>query len=313
MKSKFVFICAAGHSGSTLLDLLLGSHPEGISVGEITQLPKNIALNSVCSCGRHLSECDFWSHLITDFGNSIDQDLWKSPYSLNLGFIKAGDEIDPQHQTRLRMALRKLTYGAEYARLRWRLPTLPFFHREIKEGAAGKTGLFKFILERTKQQFIVDSSKHYLGALSLFEAAPEETRVIHLVRDGRAVFNSGIGRGLRPSAALSAWARHCRRSARILKGYLPESALLTVHYEDLASRPDDELRRISKFLGIDFRANMLDFAAADSHIANGNRMRFVKSSEIRLDERWRKELTMPMLHYFDRHAGDLNRQLGYAD
>ena len=312
MKPQFVFICAAGHSGSTLLDLLLGSHPEGISVGEITQLPKNISLNSECSCGQHLSECAFWSHLITDFGRSTDQDLWKTPYSLNLGFIKAGDEIDPQHQTPLRMALRKLTYGVEYARLRWRLPALPIFHREVKEGAAGKVSLFEFILKQTNQQFIVDSSKHYLGALSLYEAAPEETRIIHLVRDGRAVFNSGIGRGLRPAAALNAWARHCRRSG-LLKKYLPESALLVVHYEDLAGHPDDELRRISEFLGIDFRANMLDFAATDSHIANGNRMRFVRSSEIRLDERWRKELSTPLLHYFDRRAGELNRQLGYVD
>ena len=85
----FVFICAAGHSGSTLLDLLLGAHPQGFSLGEITQLPKNISLDSVCSCNEKLSECAFWHPVVTEFGRSIDTDLWHDPYRLNLGFIKA--------------------------------------------------------------------------------------------------------------------------------------------------------------------------------------------------------------------------------
>lgn len=311
VKSKFVFICAAGHSGSTLLDLLLGAHPGGISVGEITQLPKNISLDSVCSCGEHLSKCEFWKHLITDFGKLTNTDLWKDPYSLDLGFIKAGHEIDPRHQTWFRMTMRKLSYGAEYAHLRWRTPAPPFLHRALKQGTENKRVLFQFILDQTGRDFVVDSSKHYLGALNLYQAAPDETRVIWLQRDGRAVFNSGISRGMNPNSALNAWMRHCRRSSYVLKKHLPDSALLTVHYEALASSPESELKRISEFLGVDFSPQMLEFGTAESHIANGNRMRFVQSSEIRLDERWREELSAPMLQFFEQTAGELNKQLGY--
>ena len=313
VKSKFVFICAAGHSGSTLLDLLLGAHPGGMSVGEITQLPKNISLDSVCSCGEHLSKCEFWSRLVTEFGHSIDINLWKDPYSLNLGFIKAGHEIDPQHQTRFRMMLRKLTFGAEYAHFRWRTPAPPFLHRALKQGTENKRKLFQFILDKTSYDFVVDSSKHYLGALNLHQAAPDDTRVILLLRDGRAVFNSGISRGMSPKSALNAWIRHCRRSSRILTKHLPESALLTVHYEDLATDPESQLKQICEFLGIDYQPQMLEFGSAESHIANGNRMRFVQSSEIKLDERWREQLSAPMLRFFERHAGELNRELGYKD
>ena len=309
----FVFICAAGHSGSTLLDLLLGAHPQGFSLGEITQLPKNISLDSVCSCSEKLSECAFWRPVITEFGRSIDTDLWHDPYHLNLGFIKAGREIDRAHQTPLRMAFRKLAYGIEYARLRWRIPLPRVIRQSIEQGAGNKVKLFRFILDYTGKQFVVDSSKHYLGGLGLHHAAPDRIRVIHLVRDGRAVFNSGISRGMRPDAALHAWTRHARRSSILLEEYIPESALLTVRYEALASDPEGELKRICAFLGTEFSAQMLDFAAADSHIANGNRMRFGHSSAIRLDERWRNELTAPMLEYFERHAGTLNRQLGYGD
>ena len=313
MKSKFVFICAAGHSGSTLLDMLLGANSKGISVGEITQLPKNISLDSVCSCGEHLSKCEFWSHLITEFGNSIDIDLWNDPYSLNLGFIKAGREIDPRHQTRLRMVLRKLTFGAEYAHLRWRMPVPSILRRAITQGTENKRSLFQFILDQTNQEFIVDSSKHYLGGLNLYRAAPNETKIISLLRDGRAVFNSGISRGMHPKRALDAWTKHCRRSSLLLEKHVPESALLAVRYEDLAADPKSELTRVSNFLGIDFQPQMLEFAALNSHIVNGNRMRFVQSSDIKLDERWRKELSAPMLRFFERRAGKLNRQLGYDD
>jgi hypothetical protein len=310
---KFIFICAAGHSGSTLLDLLLGAHSGGLSLGEITLLPKNISLDSVCSCGEHLSKCVFWSHLITEFGNSIGIDLWKDPYRLNLGFIKAGREIDPEHQTRGRMMLRKLSYGAEYARFRWHAPMPAFLHRSIQQGTENKCNLFRFILEQTNRQFIIDSSKHYLEGLGLYRAAPNDTKIISLLRDGRAVFNSGIRRGIHPKQALDSWTRHSSRSAFVLKKQLPDAALLTVRYETLASSPESELRRISEFLRIDFYPNMLKFAASESHIANGNRMRFGQSSDIKLDERWREELSVPMLRFFERRAGKLNRQLGYYD
>jgi len=313
MKSRFVFICAAGHSGSTLLDFLLGAHSGGISVGEITQLPKNISLDSVCSCGKHLSRCEFWSHIITEFGNSIATDLWKDPYRLSLGFIKAGNEKDPEHQTRLRMLTRKLSYGTEYAHFRWHAPVPTFLRRTIQQGTENKRDLFQFILDKTGQQFVVDSSKHYLEGISLYQAAPYETKIISLLRDGRAVFNSGISRGLHPKRALSAWARHSSRSALILKKQIPDRALLTVRYETLAINPESELRRISEFLNINFCSKMLEFGTSDSHIANGNRMRFGQTSEIKLDERWRNELSAPMLRFFERHAGQLNRRLGYHD
>jgi hypothetical protein len=313
VSSKYVFICAAGHSGSTLLDLLLGSHPGGISVGEITQLPKNISLDSVCSCSEHVSNCNFWQPLITRFGESVGIDLWDDPYSLDLGFIKAGNEIDPHHQTRLRMMLRKFSYGAEYAHHRWHVPVPQFVHRAVNQGTENKLELFRFMIEHANRDFIVDSSKHYLGALSLYQAAPEDAKIVWLLRDGRAVFNSGIGRGMRPGPALNAWARHGHRSSALLRSQLPDSALLTVHYESLASSPATELSRISNFLGIDFELDMLEFAATNSHIANGNRMRFLESSEIKLDERWREELSPSLLRFFEKRAGDLNRNLGYSD
>lgn len=58
---RAVFICSAGHSGSTLLSLLLGSHPAGVALSEIARLPENLALNERVQApeGERPRLCDF--------------------------------------------------------------------------------------------------------------------------------------------------------------------------------------------------------------------------------------------------------------
>ena len=307
-----MFICAAGHAGSTLLNLLLGAHPRGLAVGEITHLPKNISIDSTCSCGEPISRCEFWASVVTDYGRRLGLDLWNDPYALNLGFIMDGREIDHGHQTRLRMFHRKVAYGSEYARLRWGVPPVPGLHHRLKEAAANKTAIFDFLLERTKKDFVIDSSKHYVDGMHLYRAAPDRTKIVALVRDGRAVFNSGLRRGLTPEAAMSAWKSPYQRSLPVLERNLPRDSWTRIHYEDLASRPTEVIGEVCDFLGLDYQPEMLVFQDSGAHIANGNRMRLRNDKEIRLDERWRSELAPEMLSYFEDKGGDLNQRLGYA-
>ena len=37
---KIIFILGIGRSGSTMLDLMLGSHSQGFSLGEISKIPE---------------------------------------------------------------------------------------------------------------------------------------------------------------------------------------------------------------------------------------------------------------------------------
>ena len=73
-----------------------------------------------------------------------------------------------------------------------------------------------------------------------------------------------------------------------------------------------ELKRICRFLNIEFENNMLNFASHVHHITNGNDMRFSKSSEIRADTAWLHKLSEADRASFDRKVGDINRSLGYA-
>jgi len=54
-----IYITSRGHSGSTLLDLLISAHSQVVSVGELKVLPRHN--NSRCTCGaENIASCPFW-------------------------------------------------------------------------------------------------------------------------------------------------------------------------------------------------------------------------------------------------------------
>ena len=308
-----VFICAAGHSGSTLLNLLLGAHRNAVAVGEITQFPKNIALDSTCACGSKISSCPFWQPIVQAYGRRLGIDWARSPYQLDFGPIMAGTEIDHRHQTRYRMFCRKMLFAIDYCRLNWNLAGVELMTRSLAKGAANKLNFLDFLAKESGNQLVVDSSKHYLDGYHLFKAAPDRVRLLVLTRDGRAVYNSGVKRGQDRSAALKAWSRPNSRVKTIVNNHLPNSAWLDVRYEALAQNPAQELSRICVFLDVDYEPEMLNFSHLENHVANGNRMRHKRVSGISFDESWRTELSASDLSYFERRAGALNRSFGYQD
>ena len=62
---KVLYIMGAGRSGSTLLDMVLGSHPDVRGAGELTNAARNGWLkNEDCSCGRPVNDCPFWTEVL---------------------------------------------------------------------------------------------------------------------------------------------------------------------------------------------------------------------------------------------------------
>ncbi len=50
MEIKILYIAGMGHSGSTLLDILLNNHPKIFSVGDFLFFKEWIRKNYLCSC-----------------------------------------------------------------------------------------------------------------------------------------------------------------------------------------------------------------------------------------------------------------------
>lgn len=307
-----LYICSAGHSGSTLLDLMLGSHSSIESLGEITQLPKNIALNTECCCGQAIRDCDFWRSVIAKLDSELGIDVFSKPYSLNLGFINATDVVDHEHQNAIYDLRRRISYASRFAALKHRLPIPTAATGTIIDGVRNKAVLYEAVIGITNSKYVVDSSKHYIEAVSQYLAFPDSTRIIFLVRDGRAVFYSGVKRGYGRERSLGAWLNTYSRALPLIEGHVPEKDVFRVKYEDLVSQPQQVLSDIAEFAGLDFEESMLNFVNGECHIANGNNMRFADSSELKLDTSWINNLKEEDLAFFESNAGQLNRALGYG-
>lgn len=83
---RFVFIVGSGHSGSTVLAMILGAHPEILALSEIAFFDRWIGLNELCNCGVPVRSCPLWSKVVdrlsakrafspTDFANEFAIDL----------------------------------------------------------------------------------------------------------------------------------------------------------------------------------------------------------------------------------------------
>ena len=307
---KNVYICSAGHSGSTLLDMLIGSHSKIESLGEITHLPKNLSLNTICGCGDPVKECDFWKGVLGDLGERLNIKMLSDPYSFDLGYIAAKVIVDKKHQTRVYNLSRKISHALLYVYYRYKIPLHFFVARKFKRSILNNIELYHSIRRTSGADMVVDSSKAYIKGLGIYLHNKEETRVVLLVRDGRGVFYSNIKRGFDRKKSLSGWMNYYKRALSLLDRYVDNGHMLLVKYEDLAKNTEQILRNISNFLEIEYESEMLDFSSKVHHITNGNNTRF-KSSEIKLDEAWKQGLSDSDLKYFNDHALQLNRRFGY--
>jgi hypothetical protein len=60
--SKVVFVTGAGHSGTTLLGMMLGAHPDALFAGEVQE--STLQGNPICrTCG---ADCNVWSNIDTN-------------------------------------------------------------------------------------------------------------------------------------------------------------------------------------------------------------------------------------------------------
>lgn len=310
--AKIAYISSTGHSGSTLLDLLLGSQPGFESTGELILLPLEYALDRPCTCGQPISQCVLWGQVLPRAVSGSPIDPLEKMNSISLGWMPADVQyeglIDEAYRKR-----RKAAHGLRYLELKGGLARGVFSGQRYWTGMQKTFEVYELIDEVSAPKVIVNSSKSYLHAIDHWLRAPDRVKVINLVRDGRAVYNSFIRHGFEPSFAVDAWLKHYERALPLFTRWIPEASLLTVRYEDLARDPAKEVRRIVEFMGESFDAQSVALDAKLHHNVNGNDARFSGNRTIRLDERWRRDLDAAQLAYFDRRAGMLNRRFGYAE
>ncbi len=310
---KYVFICSLGHSGSTLLDLLLGSHSKIFSLGEICFLPKNIALREKCTCGEVVTTCAFWQNVFRRINEEKNIDILNYPYSLNLGYALAGNVVDKGHQTLSYRLLAKIWSFAQYQYLSKNkvFPPLNFFLKESKEYFNNTHLIYDLVRGLTNDSIIVDSSKSIIRAANLYMSNPDDLRILLLVRDIRGVTWSYVKNNYSFKKVASLWIRNYERIIDILsKNVKPEHVHL-VRYESLCAEPDVALENVCNFLGQNYEMGMVDFHKTKHHSVNGNDMRFSKEGKIRHDIGWQNGLSKDEQSWISKKLDNSKSLLDY--
>ena len=307
-----VYICAAPRSGSTLLDLLLGAHPQMVAVGELNHLPKNIALGTVCSCGQTVRECPFWMPIVDRIGAELGRDLWSDPYALDLGFVRAAVQVDRRRQTRGYLLRRMASVArVEVAhRLNMDLARSPWL-AGFRQTIGHLIHLHRVIREVSGARVVVDANKGFRHSVSHYRMRPDDTRLIVLSRDGRGVMASYMRSGRSREDALRQWEKYYERALPWIERHVDRAHVLHLRYEDVVSDPQAAIGRVVEFLGLDPVGEPSGQVPRQTHILNGNKMRLAPLSEIKLDERWRTELSVDDQAYFLSHGVKMSARLGH--
>lgn len=276
-----IYILSNGRSGTTLLDMLLGSSPAVWTVGEAQLLPWELReSHAPCGCGAELTDCSFWRSILPEIPvdeGSFPIDHFREQHGagkvlrwrLLPGLLRGRTEGDDRRAA--------ATYGrvnAEY---------LAAVRREARN-ATGK-----------EVRWLVDASMDPYRLLWLQQSGRFRIRVVHLTKTPEGFVysmtrNEEGGAHLLAVRMAGRWLLENALMVRLCHAALSSHQWRHVRYEDLASRPEVLRERFSEWLGVEFPAwEGKSFRGYTNHGVSGGRMRW-EDSEIRLDTRWKREL-----------------------
>jgi len=268
VNKKVCFISGAGHSGSTLLGLILGSHSDSFYAGEarktmLLQNKNSPESKRVCKiCGP---TCPIWQDFTVESHDLYEQLSIKTGKSLIIDSTKNSDWLNTQIET----------------------------------------------LRQTSAQ----------------------SWLIFLQRDGRAVINSRLRKYPTQEAKrlINDWLEQIELTEQLFANF--DGPKIKIHYEELATEPTCITQKLCNFLEIPYQSTMLNYYHHAHHPLGGNsgtQFLVVKSQhdrlkqpylqlaaqheayyqnhppEIRLDLRWKQELSPTVRTLFEEMGGAIN-------
>lgn len=280
---RVLYIAGLPRSGSTVLGCVLGRLPGTIFVGELAFFWRRFAAGELCSCGKALPDCHFWSVVV---GKAFGQLTREEVTELN--------KLEQQVVRRLRVL--------GVAPVRWSTHRAKRINIMLEE----RRRLYRSICEVANAEYIIDSGKEVTFGSFMTRLNNASFNTIHLVRDPRGVafsWQKQVPSDSEPgdmprSTAIKTAARWASNSLFIqfsLKRL--SSVYLRVRYEDLVARPDDIAREIShatsNIASSNARAGHMIWLSNEHHLVGSNpgvRRNLGDNLRLKLDEEWRTQL-----------------------
>ncbi len=296
-----VYIMSPSYSGSTLLTMMMAAHPEISTIGELKATAMGDIERYQCSCGAPIKTCGFW--------RQVDEAMTKQGLPFSLEHYGTHFRDNDYFCDRL---LHAAVRGRSFETGREFLFRRSGHCRDKRSQILLQNLTLIEIITRIKGgQVFLDGSKDPVRLKHLMMAPWRKVRVISLVRDGRGVTCSYMRHEQHTmNGALKEWL-HTISEMKSMSEMLTSQEHLVVRYEDLCRDHAQVLDRIYRFIGLEPNEAAPDFNRVEHHIL-GNNMRLKAIEQIRLDERWKSELSSADLARFESKAGATNRNFGYV-
>jgi hypothetical protein len=298
---RVVYIAGEGHSGSTLLDALLNAHPEIVGLGEAHRLSLE-PWQRVCGDGHTIMSSPFWRPLIEQVCRRREVSIDDWPSSLPT------TRLDTGSSKRVRDAFLAIA-RPRMVGLGNTIPVVSAYFDAVRNSL----DFFAAAAEQARSAWVVDSSKSPARMKALSLVRPSCLRVIHLVRDPRAVAASAARReGVDAHFSARRWLRENAKVRWLLWG--TSTPRILIRYEDLTANVESTLKRIWHFLGVEEPPLGLDLST-ERHEIPGNSWLVQHTSGdlvIQSDERWIKELGAAERSVVERTARRAMFRYGYS-
>ena len=309
MSKTVLSILSSGHSGSTLLDIILGSIPGVFSMGEFHYLSWQAWRNGeqsgngqdLCTCGNSFVQCPVWGEVIREVSKQHGFDYQSDPLKLNL--VLYGRDSYFNETRFLDRLLRELVcrsfkspFGAKALQ---RLLNAPLRRKIINNW-----DVFDAVFKHEGSACIVDSTKDVARFQALWQQRSSQIVPLVLYRNARGIASSALKYGREPKADLDAWLKNYNQRIFPVLSRL-ECEYETVEYEALTKEPAAVRSRIASRIGLGGPSCPETFIAKDYHLVAGNPMRYQSEIKVRYDDSWQTRLTPELLDLADTYQSKL--------
>ena len=270
MSIQVIYITGFGRSGSTILDIVLGSAPNVFGCGELNAFVRSGLLRGEpCSCGAPVPDCSVWSEVVKAWPLARDKSALRAYSSIV-------DKADRSPLIRSRVSARA-----------W-----DFFRRHSAD-------LYQAISEVVGAVVLIESSKSPHRLRNLLDLQGIDFQAIHLIRDVVGVVSSmhrrlaadpsaGVAKDIpsrSPFKTVAAWRASNHSAERVCRDMGDRS--MVVHMEQMISSPVSTFEQVARHYGLDLTRVCADVAANQPipihHPVAGNRLRMQENLVIRQD------------------------------
>lgn len=299
---KVVAITGAGRSGSTILDNILGGVAGAFTTGELRYLwSRGLIEHRKCGCSQPLPDCELWPRIVARaFPDGVDPEA------------VAAD---------MKLIRTRYTPAARFG------PAARWYRNQLAPLAEVMDQLYPAIAAETGARFIVDSSKLPTYTYLLGMVPSVDLRIVHLIRDPRAVAHS---RARRKEQLDTAEARAMTQTGPVRSATdwlvwnttirslfaAGEDPYLLLRYEDMIEAPERSVLQVLELAGDPAAATPLLTGSRvelrGNHTVSGNPGRFQRGVvELVLDEAWRREMPRRDRIIVERITAPARRSFGY--